>query len=172
MIIYKITNRINGKVYIGQTVGSLQARWKAHLRSKDNAVFHKALHKYGAENFTVEQIDVAASTKELDAKEKYWIAFYNSRRTGYNMTDGGSSGAVHLKRSEITKKRISEAIYGEKHWHATKVMNVETGEVFSTVSEAARKYGTCKSNIIGCCNGRKHYHTCKGYHWKYVITDD
>lgn len=172
MIIYKITNKINGKVYIGQTVGSLQARWKAHLRSKDNAVFHKALHKYGAENFTVEQIDMAASTAELDAKEKYWIAFYDSRRTGYNMTDGGSSGAVHLKRSDATKKRIADAIYGEKHWHAKKVMNVETGEVFPTVSEAARKYNTSKSNIIGCCTGRKHYNTCKGCHWKYVMADD
>ena len=69
MIIYKITNKLNGKVYIGQTVGSLQARWKAHLRSRDNAVFHKALRKYGAENFTVEQIDMAVSTAELDAKK-------------------------------------------------------------------------------------------------------
>lgn len=172
MIVYKITNRINGKIYIGQTVGKLEVRWKEHQRSKDNAIFHKAVHKYGAENFTVEQIDIATSFDELDAKEKYWIAFYDSRRTGYNMTDGGSSGAVHIKRSDATKKRIAEAIFGEKHWHATKVMNVETREVFATVSEAARKYGTSKSNISGCCNGRKHYNTCKGYHWKYVISDD
>lgn len=43
MIIYKITNKINGKVYIGQTVGDLHARWRRHVRSKGNANIHKAI---------------------------------------------------------------------------------------------------------------------------------
>lgn len=170
MIIYKVTNRINGKVYIGQTVGSLSARWKKHVKSKNNAIFHKSIRKHGAENFTVEQIDVACSKAELDQKEKYWIEYYDSmnRSKGYNMTAGGRSGAIDMKRSEETKRKIANSITGEKHWHATKVKNIETGEIFNTVSEAAKKYNTAKSNIIGVCTGRPHYKTCKGYHWEYA----
>jgi group I intron endonuclease len=171
MIIYKVTNRINGKVYIGQTKVTLQSRWKQHLRSKDESVFHRAIRKYGAENFTVEQIDVACDTAEMNAKEQYWIAHYESmnRDKGYNMTKGGRSGAVDLKRSEATRRKIADSIRGAKHWSAKKVMNVETGEVFDTVSAAASAYNTSKSNIIGCCTNRPHYLTCKGCHWRYVI---
>ena len=170
MIVYKITNRGNGKIYIGQTKASLSRRWKEHVKSKDNAIFHQAIRKYGAECFTVEQIDVAASIEELDAKEKYWIAYYGSmdRSKGYNMTEGGRSGAVDMKRSDITRQRIADAIRGSKHWNATRVQNVETGEVFETVSAAARIYGTEKTNIIGCCKGRPHHNACKGYHWRYA----
>ena len=168
MIIYKITNKSNGKIYIGQTVGTLQARWKKHIRSKDDSKFHRAIRKYGADKFTVEQIDVACSIEELNEKEKYWISYYNSIQSGYNMTEGGRSGAVDMKRTEETKQKISKAISGSKHWHSKKVRNIDTGEVFDTVSEAAKKYNTSKSNIVGCCNGRPHYNTCKGCRWEYV----
>ena len=170
MIIYKITNKVNGKIYIGQTIKTLERRWYQHTKAKDNSAFHKAVRKYGAANFIVEQIDVACSKEELNAKEKYWIEYYGTMtsQNGYNMTEGGRSGAVDLKRSEETKQRIAKAITGDKHWHATKVRNVETGEVFDTVSEAARKYNTQKTNIIGCCKGRPHFNTCKGYHWEYA----
>lgn len=170
MIIYKITNKTNGKIYIGQTVGKLETRWKRHVRSKDDSIFHRAIRKHGAESFTVEKIDIACSIEELNEKEKYWIAHYDSlnRDKGYNMTAGGRSGAVDMKRTEATKQKIADAIRGENHWNATKVLNVETGEIFSTVSAAAKAYNTSKSNIIGCCKGRPHYFTCKGYHWRYV----
>ena len=168
MIIYKITNKLNGRVYIGQTVRTLEYRWKQHCRAKDNTVFHKALRKYGPENFTVEQIDIACTLDELNKKEKYWIEYYHSVKDGYNMTEGGRSGAVDMKRSEKTKQKIADSIRGKKHWHATRVRNIETGEIFDTVSEAARKYNTLKTNIIGVCKGRAHFKTCKGYHWEYV----
>lgn len=110
MIIYKITNRINGKVYIGQTTMSLKNRWKCHKSSKDACVFHKAIKKYGAENFTVEQIDVAADADELNLKEKYWIAHYNSMiPNGYNSTDGGDNFVL----SDEIRKRMSEKRKGK-----------------------------------------------------------
>lgn len=170
MIIYKITNKINGKIYIGQTVGTLEARWKRHVRSKDDSIFHRAVRKHGAECFTAEVIDVACSISELNKKEKYWIDYYKTldRTKGYNMTAGGRSGAVDMKRSIETRRKIADSIRGDKHWNATKVQNVETGEIFETVSAAAKAYGTSKSNIIGCCKGRPHCITCKGYHWRYV----
>lgn len=172
MIIYKITNKINGKVYIGQTVVDLSARWRQHVRAKDNAKIHRAIRKYGASVFTVEPIDVACSIEELNQKEKFWIQKFDSIKQGYNMTEGGRSGAVDLKRTDETKRRIAEAITGGKHWHAKKVRNVDTGEIFDTVSAAASKYNTEKSNIIGCCKHRPHYYTCKGCRWEYVTDDN
>lgn len=118
MIIYKITNKINGKVYIGQTVRTLKQRWKDHRSEakdcKRGRAIHKAIRKYGVENFTVEQIDVATCQEELNEKERYWIEFYDSmnRNKGYNLTNGGDSfkmaESVKVKISEFAKTRIGE----------------------------------------------------------------
>ena len=62
--IYKVTSKINGKIYIGKTESSIEERWKSHLRAsfnenhKDyNLAFHRAIRKYGEDNFIIEQID-------------------------------------------------------------------------------------------------------------------
>ena len=93
MLIYKITNRINGKVYIGQTTRPLTVRWKQHCNpANTNCIaLHRAIQKYGKENFTVEQIDVACDIDELNEKEIYWIKFYDSVNSekGYNLKVGG-----------------------------------------------------------------------------------
>lgn len=90
--IYKITNIINGKCYIGQSV-DIRKRWRAHLRvaNTDFNLLHRAFQKYGVENFTFEIIEYCAR-KELNEREKYWINYYDSHNPdkGYNMTDGGT----------------------------------------------------------------------------------
>lgn len=89
--IYKITNTINNKVYIGQTTQTVETRWKQHQRSsltKKYALYY-AMRKYGIDNFKIETLE-QCDNKELDEKEIEWIAFYNSYRDGYNMTLGGS----------------------------------------------------------------------------------
>ncbi len=71
-IIYKITNIINGKIYIGQTTATLESRFYSHCqfnRNKDNSVIFKAIKKYGKENFKIEKIDCAYSEDELNKKE-------------------------------------------------------------------------------------------------------
>ena len=71
MIIYKVTNRINGKIYIGQTKGSLGKRWRYHCYSSSGCrCLYNAIQKYGADNFKVEQIDVACTADELNQKEQ------------------------------------------------------------------------------------------------------
>jgi group I intron endonuclease len=112
MIIYKITNLVNGKIYIGQTTQSIETRWRQHCSKSEGciALVH-AIQKYGRENFTVEQIDVASDRDELDEKEKYWIEHYDCiAPKGYNLTSGGT----HYKVSEETRKK-HRAIRGEKH---------------------------------------------------------
>lgn len=114
MIIYKITNRINGKVYIGQTIGSIVRRWREHCSKGSCCPFiSRAIQKYGKENFTIEQIDVASDRQELDKKEVYWIAYYDSLvPNGYNLTSGGET---NKNISEDVKRKISEAHRGEKN---------------------------------------------------------
>lgn len=130
MIIYKITNKINGFIYIGKTSKSLQSRWKEHVykatKKQENYIFYNAIRKYGAHNFTVEEIDVACSNEELTQKEIYWIAFYNSKTpNGYNMTNGGE-GVVGNKLTNEQRKALSEAHKGQKAWNKGKKADNQT----------------------------------------------
>ena len=85
--IYKITNKVNGKIYIGQTRYTVEFRWRQHQHKKDNTYFHNALHKYGIENFTVETLE-ECNYEDLNAKEIFYIAKYNTFKVGYNLTIG------------------------------------------------------------------------------------
>ena len=77
MFIYKITNKINNKIYIGQVYNkTVQDRFNRHIKeanSKNPILVDRAIYKYGKDNFIVEQIDEATSLKELNQKEKYWL---------------------------------------------------------------------------------------------------
>lgn len=93
--IYKITNRVNNKVYIGQTRFTVEHRFKQHL--KNYKIEHRiqplylAFSKYGIENFEVETIE-ECSIDKLNEREMFWIAKYDSFKHGYNATLGGSKG--------------------------------------------------------------------------------
>lgn len=104
MIIYKITNNINGKVYIGQTINSIKERIRGHLK-EPSGYFPKALRKYGIENFTIEAIDDSAKTiDELNFLERKYIKELNTLRpNGYNLQIGGLNKIVH----EETKRKLS-----------------------------------------------------------------
>lgn len=93
--IYKITNDINGKIYIGQSI-NIEKRikehfWKAECQ-KDvsyNSILHLAIRKYGKENFSWEILE-ECSVENIDEKEKYYIKKFNSiSPNGYNILEGG-----------------------------------------------------------------------------------
>lgn len=111
MIIYKITNKINGKVYIGQTIQTLNSRKNEHkkmVRKKTNLPLYNAINKYGEENFSIIQIDEADSSEELNVKEQYYIKHYNSMSpNGYNLTSGGA-GTFNYKHTKEDKARMSQ----------------------------------------------------------------
>jgi len=114
MIIYKITNKVTNKIYIGLTSVSLKERWTNHKSNcKNPAKYTSALYcsmrKHGIENFNIEQIDTALSLEELNLKEKVYIKALNSLvPNGYNLDDGGGSQNCHPE----TRAKISATLKG------------------------------------------------------------
>lgn len=127
-VIYKITNIINGKCYIGQTTIGIKKRYnnagvgieriyRYYKLCKENTNYcnkHllRAFEKYGVENFElIEKFDIAFSKTELDIKEKHYIDLFNCMNNGYNLQEGGSNG----KMSKETRKKMSESQKGKIH---------------------------------------------------------
>jgi group I intron endonuclease len=109
MVIYRITNILNGKVYIGQTIRTLEERWKDHCSGNSKCLAIKsAIDKYGADNFTIEPIDQANSFEELNKKEGDWIVAMNSLSpNGYNLKTGGDQPRLcqeSIDKANQTKK--------------------------------------------------------------------
>lgn len=105
MIIYKITNKINNKCYIGRTIRSLSERYKEHIKSainNDQRHLYQAMRKYGIDNFKIESIDNANNLKDLQDKEMYWVNFYDSYNKGYNMTLGGDINPMECDISKLS----------------------------------------------------------------------
>lgn len=104
--IYKIQNKINSKVYIGQSI-NIEKRWNKHKSASQDVLDHsyethlyRSFRKYGIENFDfsiIEECPIA----ELNQKERYWIQKYNSFFKGYNLTLGGDSSGTEIKKEKI-----------------------------------------------------------------------
>ena len=118
MIIYKITNQINNKQYVGQTVRSLTERFQEHARK--NSVVSQAIKKYGIENFIIEQIDSAKTIEELNKKEILWIDKLNTMQpNGYNLCSGGGNtkGYAHKPKSRKLMSAHRKGKYTGKQNH-------------------------------------------------------
>lgn len=107
MEIYLITNKINGKKYVGQTIHTHLERWDGHCRSKDEtSIISKAIQKYGKDNFSIELLETCKSLDDLNESEKKWIKYHNTiRPNGYNIREGGSGGGML---SEETKEKLRQ----------------------------------------------------------------
>lgn len=142
MYIYKITNKINQKIYIGQTIHPIEERLKRHfqdaLSGRVETHLAKAIRKYGVDNFYIELIDKAETQEELTKKEYYWIEQYNAINKGYNETNAQykCGGNTYLGRSKedmtLTKEKLSFSKQGGKNPNAkaVKCYNIKTNEEF------------------------------------------
>jgi group I intron endonuclease len=115
MLIYLITNKVNGKIYVGQTRKTIEKRWRGHvLAARAGASLHlyNAIRKYGPDNFEVQEIASAVSLDELNQLEMDYIKKLRAanRRVGYNMTMGGGGGVPTLE----VRRKISKANTGRK----------------------------------------------------------
>jgi group I intron endonuclease len=121
MLIYKVTNQINQKSYVGKTEILFSQRKSNHLsdtRRGCNFAFHKALRKYGEENFVWEIIEDGITDKTLlDDRERYYIALYKSFGSkGYNMSKGGE-GQTGWVPSKETRAKWSAQRKGKDPWN-------------------------------------------------------
>lgn len=136
--IYKVTNKLNGRSYVGQTY-DVRSRWWLHKRCRpeDDCYFHRALKRYGADNFTWEVIDTANSKEEANHKEIEYIKTLNTLRpNGYNTMTGGQGGCL---------------------WSARAVVCLDFDGNYITryrsAGEAEKIGGFCNSDVLRCCKG-------------------
>lgn len=134
--IYKTTNLINGKIYIGKHLAT-----KFSLSYKGSgAILKQAFKKYGKENFKCELIAEATTEEELNNLEAYWINYFNSRdpEIGYNIVEGGlgTSGYHH---SEEAKQKMSEAKSGKALTEDWKTKIAEAGKCRTHSPETKQK---------------------------------
>lgn len=143
MIVYKLTNQLNDKSYIGQTIGSLERRWYYHCRKTRNHCIYlaNAIKKYGKENFNRIILRGCNTIEELNFWEPFYIKLFNTLSpNGYNLQLGGDNHETSLETrsklsksakgrvgcwknkqfSEEHKKKISEAGKGRQLSKATK----------------------------------------------------
>ena len=243
MVIYVITNRLNGKQYVGQTARPLGDRINEH--SKSEYPIGHAIRKHGIENFSVEILAEGKTLDELCMLERYFIARFNSNdpNFGYNLTEGGEhiagwhhteqtranisaalkgrifteahkqhlrevnlgannpmygkhltdeqkaklsaalSGANNplygIPRSEEVKAKISatklangrseEAIAKTKEACSIPIVCVETGIVYSSITEAAKELGVSRTAVAYVCHGKTK--SIKGLTFRFVDPD-
>lgn len=187
-IVYKHTNKNNGKVYIGMTCQNAEDRWK-NGHGYHNQHFNNAIEKYGWANFSHEVIAENLSKEDACELERILIKAYDATdpSKGYNQSLGGDGGGMYKKHhSEETKKRISQARKeagfteehkkhisesksGANHHFAKKVYQYTKDGKFirewDYMSLAAEELHIYKANICGVCNGRRK--TAGGYVWSY-----
>lgn len=160
-IIYKHTNKINGKCYIGQTCQSLIERWRENgIGYQNNApIFYKAILKYGWNNFDHEIIEDNITTKqEADEREKYWIKFYDccildGKDKGYNANRGGT-GFTSEQASILSKANWENEEY--RKIYCKPVICVNTQKIYPSIIEAALDTGINKTGIAKACSGKHH----------------
>lgn len=192
MDIYLITNLVNGKKYVGQSVNP-QKRWYEHTRlsklESPSQHIHRAMKSHGIENFKFELIDECSTRDILNELEVKWISHYDTfKGHGYNMTEGGDSYDM----SDEHKRNISKAHIGKKHTeehkrnhslslkgkyvgglnpNAKKItqLNKTTGEEIAcwlSIMDICRELKLNKSCIVECCRGTQK--TSGGFKWRYL----
>lgn len=146
-IIYKVTNKENGEVYIGATTNSLIARKNDHTERairEENNKFHVAMSVYGTWAFSWEQIDTAITINELADKEKKYIIEYNSKEEGYNSDSGGGFKKTVYQYDISTGKLI---------------------EKYDSLDDASKAINSKKQDISRACLSVNNLYC--GYYWSY-----
>ncbi len=141
--IYITTNSVNGKRYIGKRMYDKRGEWKKYLGS--GILLKKAIKKYGRQFFKREIIDFATSLEELNAKETYWIKYYNAITDDafYNIASGGDGGNVRAGYSDeqylqSEKRRISAVKKGHLYGERTKNARLTELDVKKIISRIKR----------------------------------
>ena len=161
-MIYKATNTINNKCYIGQSI-KYETRKLAHIKSSSvispMTYFSKALKKYSVNNFEWE-ILVKCPQIDLNEQEIYWIKYWNSfGKGGYNLTIGGDT-SYEYKHTDATKQKISETRLRKnfkghyKHTEKTKLLISKIHKNKKVSKESKYKMSIAKQGVKGPMYGK------------------
>lgn len=147
--IYKIENKENGKVYVGQTIQNFRDRVYAHKNKLKhnkhyNNYLQNAWNKYGSNNFRFKVIK-KVSINKLDKIEKKYIKKYKNINKSYNIELGGNNKKVMAKE---TIKKIADS-------QKKKVILLNTMEIFESIKKASKKYNVKHNGISSCCNKKR-----------------
>ena len=192
--IYKITNLLNNKIYIGQTyskynqnTSQIYKRFNKHCKDAEKVgmnvpgAIDKAIYKYGCNNFKVELVEECNSVKEVNIRERYWISKLNStnRNIGYNLTKGGEGGDTYsfldMGKLNDIKRKISKANTGKNNGNSSQVkaLNIETGDVyeFETLSRCLQFFNVHNKGIVTerCLHRQKYYFRRK---WNFAFINN
>lgn len=126
MYVYRVTNRVNGKVYIGKWTGlRVEDRWKQHQKDSEKGspfMFHCAIRKYGVASFRIEVLYSAKTREELSRMETFFIVLHQSHlhENGYNMTMGGDGrtwdAARELQRIKMFGNQFASGVVHSEDW--------------------------------------------------------
>lgn len=140
MLVYKITNTVNDRVYIGITSGSLQKRWREHrcaANKLSDKPLYRAMRSHGIEKFLIEEIYAASSKEDMRKAEIKYIAEYKShcKERGYNLTDHGYKyGSIGVSVGEKRYNSVlTEEIVG--FIRNPELQNVSNKDMFLMVSQ-------------------------------------
>ncbi len=143
--IYKITNTLNSKAYVGRTEKDPQERFKGHIAAARNngpMVISKAIRKHGVENFKFEVLQ-ECTAEEQYSRESYWIGKYDTYNNGYNSSMGGEGAGLGVKRER-----------GAVHPHAKAVdcYDLKGNYLCTYNSRGEGAWETGRSSDAGCIN--------------------
>lgn len=134
--IYKIVNLVNGKIYIGQTIQRINARWMAHKKPSNKNPIGDAIKKYGLENFTIEEIASCTDMLDLNFAEQIIIAQYDCLvPKGYNLIEGGRNS---YKSDKMKTSVIPPSFKGKRHTEKTKLKISESLKMYDAISKNSR----------------------------------
>lgn len=155
-IIYCIHNLSTGKKYIGQTVEKLQRRVVRHFRTINETKISRAIQKYSKYDFVYGILEEVTDENLLDEREMYWIKFYDTVNTGFNIKEGGkcargykqSQSSIDKRRKKLIGKSLSKE-HKEKisKSHKGKILSKETVDKMISYRTGRKLTETCKEKI-------------------------
>ena len=175
-LIYKVTNTINNKVYIGQTIQDVNKRWYDHVSQakscKKPGYFQRAILKYGRNAFSVTILEKDIPKEKLDEQEVYYIKKFDSYSKGYNSTIGGqklsTSKAFYVPTAEH-RANMSKAKKGKPlNWSKESLEAVRQAKLGAKHPNYGKSHIRvsciyCKKNVTPNVLGYYHGNKCKSH---------
>ena len=172
--IYLITNLINNKQYVGQTIKGYKVRWKGHLQNANyinnyRQCIDKAIYKYGETNFRLDLIETVPIDQK-DEKEIYYIKYYDTYHNGYNLTLGGDANPMfdpsvkqkHLQRmrSKQMREKMSKSVKASytpelRNWfseHSKAIWNNWSQEQKDNCIKGLKEYNNKQKQPVAALN--------------------